>query len=250
MVCKSCKKKLSTIDIYCLSCGVPTEGYREQFRLKKIIGLAKEGCSLDKTNNIFYVISVALVMIAFVYIVENNFISESYWVNYISMNLFMVLFVPLLMLTFGAGRRELEAGSLETGFIFAFKKYYMKLVIFVFLVVFYFFILRVICQGDPILNLVRLILVCWGIAIVFPVPFLIFSRDESVFCSIKKAYIAGKYLRWHQFSLSFVLAGMLLLSVLLVLVPLPYSMRFTGHLLRVWYNKQDEFQLYDKSKDY
>ena len=262
MVCKSCKKKLSNLDIYCLSCGVPAESFKEHFGIKKIIGLAKDACRADKTNNFIYIIPVALVLIAFVYVVENGFIGDSYWVNYIAMNGFMVFYVPLLILAFGGGNTSqpppnpssLEGrktiGNRPYWWVFAFKKYYLKLVMFVFLVVFYFFALRVICQGDGMLNLVRLVMVCWGIAIVFPVPFLIFTRDESVFASLKRAYIAGKYLRWHQFCLSVVMAFVLLVSVILVLIPLPYGMRFSGHLMRIWYEKQDEFSLYDKGRDY
>jgi hypothetical protein len=116
-----------------------------------------------------------------------------------------------------------------------FDKYYPKFLFFILLIVLYFAFLKLICQGDPILNLVRLVLILWGLAIAFPVPMLIINREESVFQSVKKGYIAGKYLRWHQINL-----------IALSLFNLPYL----NDIFNVWYKKQEEFKLYERDNDY
>ena len=246
MVCKSCKKNITEIDIYCLSCGTPTENYKQHFSIKKTLQAAKAAAKADNVNLIFYYIPIALVLIVLVCITGYNVLSESYWLNYALLNISAIFIVPLLILPLSLVTKEKD----DTPRLSQALKYYPKLLVFVALIALYFFALRTICQGDPILNLVRLVLVLWGIAIAFPVPFLIFTRDEAVFKSIKRGYIAGKYLRWHQFGMSLVLGSLLLVSIPLALVPLPTVMNFTGHLMYIWHKKQDEFQLYDKQKGY
>jgi len=246
MICKLCKKKTIDTDIYCLTCGKATDSYKEQFRIKKTLQEAKVSAKSEGNNLIFYYIPIAVVLIALAYISSHDILTDSHWINYILFNVSAILIVPLLILPFCLVIREREdISGLKQAFA-----YYPKLLLFVALIALYFFALKIICQGDPILNLVRLILVLWGIAIAFPVPFLIFTRNECVFKSIRRGYIAGKYLRWHQFGLSLILGVLLLASVLLLLIPLPVTMNFAGHLMYVWHKKQGEFQLHDKPKDY
>ena len=241
-----------------------TENFKEQFRVRKVIQQAYDSCKADKENSMFNLIPVILAIVAFVYLIESNILTEMYWANYILLNAFMVFMVPLVIrqavgVSQGASSGVSQGASQGSGT-------YLKLVIFMSMMVLYFFFLKIICQGDPILNLVRMVLVCWSIAIVFPVPVLMVTRDESVFKSISRAYIAGKYLRWHQFCLCFVLAALLILlislafvllsgltlfiAILLLMLPLPVFLRFSGHLMWTWFEKQEEFQLYEKSADY
>jgi hypothetical protein len=224
--------------------------------LKKILGLAKNSYKSDKSQNFIVVAISSLVLLTILYFTEYNFFSDTYWTNYIFLNLSLVFIAPLLILSsIGINGNPL-----------ALKKYYLKFVFFVLVIVLYLFILKLICQGDPILNLVRLVLICWGFAIIFPVPYLIFTRNESVLKSIARAYIAGKYMRWHQFmlclivslvlilpiSIAFLLFSDVILSVILFLLilPIPSAIQFSGHLMMAWNAKQEEFQLYDKQKDY
>ena len=260
MICRSCKKKLSEIDVYCEGCGLPTENFKEQFRVRKVIRQAYDSSKVDKESSMFSLIPVILAIVAFVYLIENRILTEMYWVNYILLNAFMVFMIPLVIRQVSGIRYQVSSIKYQA------SGNYLKLVIFMSTMVLFFFFLKIICQGDPILNLVRMVLVCWSIAIVFPVPVLIDTRDESVFKSINRAFISGKYLRWHQFYLCFVLAVLLILlislafallsgvplfiALLLLMLPLPTFLRFSGHLMWTWFEKQDEFQLYEKNKDY
>jgi hypothetical protein len=244
MNCQSCKKKVSTIDIYCLSCGVPTEGYKAHFKIKDVLQTAKHLSKSNVKSLLFSNIAFSLILFLALYFINNNFISDNVWIKYVLINVLVITVVPFLFLPFGQILPPDVRSKMSEW------QCYTKFVQLSFCVALYFFILKVVCQGDPILNLVRLVMVCWGIAIVFPVPYIIFTRDEPLWSSIKRAYIAGKYLRWHQFLLSIIIAGLYLLSVCLLLIPMPTTMRYANHVMYVWYTKQEEFQLYEKHKDY
>ena len=251
MICKSCKKKVEDTDIYCLSCGLPLERYRQQFNLKKVIKQAND--SAKNQNNTFFTFNVVLGIVLVGVICWTLYIgSANKCVPYIVQNLLIIFIAPLFMLQFAAipEDRKTEISLLQT------KKHYPRLLFFTFLVAFYFFFLKFICEGffislaDPILNLVRLVLVLWGLAIAFPVPMLIIKRDEPVIKLIYRGYIAGKYLRWHQFSLCVMMGAMSMISCVFLFLFLPTNMRFNSHLLNVWYKKQEEFKLYDRKSDY
>ena len=253
MLCKKCKKKTEPMDLYCLECGTPTESYKEHFNVRSLLKKSSEETNTYKPNFHFFYIIVMLVILLFIGLAHFQVFSEKALFNYIYLNVSMILVIPFLLLPFGTiSEYRNEPAKLSDTF-----KFYPKLMLLILCLSIYFAVLKIICQGDPILNLVRLILVLWGLAIVFPVVFLIFNRNSepqmdtlTIFRLIKKAYIAGKYLRWHQFSLCLILGVINLISVVLIFVPLPAAMNFTGNTMYLWFKKQEEFGLYDKHKDY
>ena len=266
MICKTCKKKNDQLDLYCLHCGTPSESYKLHFKVSEILKRSNEAAKKQKSNFHFYYIIVALIILLAVYLANFNIISDNYLFNYVFLNISMVILLPILMLPFSPPLSEGGKGAIPPlteggrgaipplteggrGELF---KFYPKLLIFTLIVVLYFAFLKLICQTDPILNLVRLVLVVWGIAIVFPVPFLIFNdnNNTNIIRIIYKAYNAGKYLRWQQFSLCFILAIMNSVAVLLLLIPLPSTLNFTANVMNIWHQKQQDFMLYDKNKDY
>ena len=239
--CKNCKAKLADIDIYCLMCGRPTEEYKKQFKLSEILKSAKSKTALEPHVNIIYYITIAFVFFSVIYLFVFDLINISYWIDYINLNIIMIFLCPLLILPL--------ANILDNERKIQFK-YYPKLVIFTFFMALYFFVLKIVCQGDPILNIVRFVMVLWGVSIVFPVPFLIFTKSDSVIKLILKGYIAGKYLRWHQLSLSLILGIKLLFSAVLLFIPFSTTMVYASNVMLIWYQKQEKFELYDKDKNY
>jgi hypothetical protein len=255
--------KVEATDIYCYSCGVPTEAFKKHFRLRGVLGKARESIKLETDRFLIYNLLIGLVLLVVIFIAENNVLTHSHWLNYGIINVSAILAVPLLMIPFVSIKTEDKKLDFRP---------YLKLVLFTGVVALSFFLLKVICQGDAILNIVRLVLVLWGIACFFPSVFLILKSDESVFRSIRKAYIAGKYLRWHQFSLCVIISAYMLVMIIilliigtqldlerhilstpvlfLVLVPFPYTMRLISHVMMGWHEKLEEFKLFGKDKDY
>ena len=229
MNCKKCKQKLDDVTIYCHACGQPTDSFRKHFSIMSVLQEAKHLTEMQKPS---YISIGLFILLAFVITIFNVFDVSAYVLQFV----LAICVSGMFMFLFGIpqGNRK------KYGLYFEFSL----------LVVLYFIFLKLICQGDPILNLVRLVLVLWGIAIVFPMPYLIFSKEENVFTLLKKAYIAGKYLRWHQFCLCLYLSFRLFSSFVLLFFFLPSTFVFTANVMKVWYQRQDKYLLYDKRNDY
>jgi hypothetical protein len=245
MLCKKCRVKIADIDIYCQSCGTPSESYKKQFRLQAILQSAKDAKMPIESSFGIYTISIAILIVAIVVVFGFSVVlpALSETASYYILNASLVFVIPLLILPL---QNTIDP---RVGFRIDFS-HYPRLALFVFFVAIYFWFLKLICQGDPILNLVRVILVLWGLAIVFPVPYLIFSKDEPVHKLIYKAYLGGKYLRWHQFFLSCILAFRLIVSALLVFALFPSAIQNVFFTMRSWHQRQESFLLYDKDKNY
>jgi hypothetical protein len=217
----------------------------------------------NKDHHLKYNLLVGLFFLTIIFVVENNFISNLHWVNYSIINISAILFVPFLILPFIIVRNN----SSKLNF-----NLYPKFMLFITIICFSLFILKMICRGDAILNIVRFLLILWSISCFFPTIFIIFNNDEPVLKSIRKAYIAGKYLRWHQFTLSVFVSSPTLAMIVFLLIlntqlelshhiltlptlfiislTIPYSLRLAAHTMAIWYEKQKEFNLFSKHKDY
>ena len=115
----------------------------------------------------------------------------------------------------------------------------------------YFALLKIICTGyslniavDPILHIVRLIMVLYWIAIIVPTPILMIRKKMNPISAIILSIKAGKETRWQQFFIAvfiFILniVGTALVGLgLLVTIPLSYV------LLERYYLQMDEFELF------
>ena len=253
MICKSCRKKVDDIDIYCLGCGFPLDRFKQQFSLKKIIKQTNDSTRNQTNTNFLYNVVLGVILAVVICVTSFKIISPSTIINYIVQNALIILIAPFFMLQLAIVKEDKKTDISISQTL----RHYPRLLLFTFWVALYFFFLKFICEGffisfaDPILNLVRLVLVLWGLAIVFPVPMLIIRyEDTPVLKLILKGYIAGKYLRWHQFSLIVMLGTMSIVSCLFVFLFFPTNIRFTTHLMNIWYKKQEEFKLYDRKSDY
>jgi hypothetical protein len=243
MVCKGCKTKLAELTIYCEACGRPTESFREQFSVSTILTKAKT-IPTKLINNSRWLISL-LVLICLCLIVFSLIeLPICYWTRYILTNATCILFTPVLL-------SLLRLSIAPNDNLRELLKHYPRLLLFTFLCAFYLFFIKMVCTAfsvmsyDPILNLVRLVLVLWGIAIVYPVPMLLFTRNDSVIRSMYRAYIAGKYTRWQQFYLSFLSAFRIVLSPIF-----PSNFLFVSRTMHIWLIQSEKFGLYEKNRDY
>ena len=255
MLCKSCRKKTENTDVYCLNCGVPTEMYKNHFRIKPIINSALSAMNGQKDNFLLYNLLIGTLLLMVIYITTNEVLTDSYWCNYILLKISSIFIIPLMLVSLTGIVNKTDELCHKT---------YLKLVVFCSLVALSLFLLKLICQGDPILNIVRFILVLWVISCFFPAVFIILKNEESVIKSVIKGFIAGKYLRWHQFVLCLSITTIMIGAILLLLIfkvldtaaifllsaCLPISLRFAAHVMSIWFVKQAEFNLLQKDSDY
>jgi len=112
--------------------------------------------------------------------------------------------------------------------------------------------MKIICTGyllniaiDPVLHIVRLVMVLYWIAIVVPAPVLMVRKSLNPIKAIIVSYKAGKETRWQQFFLAIriVLVNVLGAAIvglgLLVTIPLSYLQ------LEKYYSKMEEYELFE-----
>jgi hypothetical protein len=243
MICKGCKTKVDEQTIYCYTCGRPTENFRTQFSVSGIITRAKN-MSANPTTNVGWLISLLVLCLIGLTVLSFLDFPVDYWTRYIVTNVIFIVFAPVLL-------SLLSLSNNPNSSIYELLKHYPRLLVFTFCCALYFLILKMICTAfsvmsyDPILNLVRFVMILWGIAIVYPVPMLIFTRDDSVIKLIYTAYIAGKYIRWQQFYLSVYSA------IRIILAPIfPSNYLLVSKTMKIWDQQSEKFGLYEKSRDY
>jgi len=238
MICKNCAGVMEQIDTYCAHCGTPNPLFQESFCVLDVLKEAQKE-SRQAPNYFGYFFCVGVMCLLAIFILTNiSFGSEA--LHYCVLNVLYCLLIPLFII-------PLSTLSQQQSLITAFR-YYPKLVGVVFFFCLYLLFLKLICRGDPILNIVRFILILWGLAIIFPIPFLVFHDPDSVVKIIIKAYRAGKYLRWHQFFLGLVLALLNCGGAILLLIYFPKSMMYTGRVMSLWYQKQHEYRLFNRAQ--
>lgn len=252
MNCKSCKNKLDKLEIYCSKCGTPTETFKSLFKLKDILSSAYTTTKSSKNYSAsicIFIFLFSILPIIVITFLSNLNLTLTYWQNYLLSNLIYIAFIPISLVFLTLNHNDSETKYSFKNYLKNFS-FYPRFLFLIFLSSTYFFILKIICQGDPILNLVRLVLVLWGLAIALPIPLLIVNNNESVIKLAYKAYLAGKYTRWQQFSLVIILSIINFIAIIPLGFGLIYSLPFTANTLKELNQRHNNFNLYDKNKDY
>ena len=171
----------------------------------------------------------------------------------------MLFLVPLTLIPFSFKEDFLEKSFTINNYLKNFK-HYPKLFVFTFINIIYFLILNIICTGslkingtifinyttDPILHLVRFVLVLYWIAIILPAPIYMFRKQVNPLRAIIDVYKAGKETRWQQFftavlgTVSNLLGLICLVFGLIISIPLSYT------LIENYYRRMREYALFDK----
>ncbi len=209
MVCKKCKAKCEENSIYCEQCGHPTGIVKEQYSSIKFFFSEYSKNKSNYTKHIGYsfvalIFGILPISLSIWFSVKTNFI-ENELIRYFVSNLLFLIFIPFLLTPFSNKNGfEQESNSFTQYFknLSAYGRYFLLTLIGIVYLMFFKFI----CQGDAILNLVRLVMVIYGIAIILPVSYLMENREMNVIQGVKKGYQSGKHtVRWQYFFLSFLL---------------------------------------------
>ncbi len=252
MNCKVCKNKIEKLDVYCSTCGTALDHFKKFFSVKEILNTVNKKPKTEKDLPAKISIMVFILSIFPVFIISyisNNELFFEGLMNYAVSNILFIFFIPISLLIFSLNYADSENKLNLNSFCKTFKNY-PRYFLFILLTALYFVFLKIICQGDPILNLVRLVLILWGLSIVLPMPVLMAFSNESVIKLIQKAYIAGKYTRWQQFFILIYLSILNFIAVIPFGIGLIYSLPYTVNVLQELNKRHNEYGLYDKHKDY
>ncbi len=235
-----CNTDLHPHQIYCHVCGEPTpalktdlsaaQNFSQSWQTHKNKYPQKFGLGLLLTLVVYFPIAII------VFLFRGN-----YWMT----NLALLFIVPLAMIPFA------QKNDLTIKKFLSCLKYYPHYWLFVLLAEIYFFILKVICTGylldimvDPVLHIVRLIMVLYGIACVIPVPLLIGEKNRFVVVAIFDSIKAGHETRWQQFFIVVQVFVINVIGVVCLAAGLLFTLPLSYQIIRNYYLKMDEYELF------
>ena len=254
---RDCNNKLTEYQIFCDKCGEPTGALSGPLSAKQNYKEAWD--QFNKVKSKFYPFSIFIILTAFLLIglgiLFSKNLAEIFKIEqYLFTNLMLLILVPFVFIPFGF-KEDFVINHFTIGRYFRGLKYYPQFFLLTLVNILYFTLLKVICTGyklgitiDPILHLVRLVLVLYWITIVFPSVILIIRKRVNAFKAIVLCYKASAETRWQQFFLVVriflynVLGAALAGLGLLVTIPLSYV------IIEKYYEKLDEFELFEKSR--
>ena len=252
MIKRTCGEKLSEHAIFCHVCGEPTNALSAPLSSKA--NWKETWIEFKGRKSKFYPFAIFIILTAFllvglsVYFGSGNFFDN----NYLFINLFLLITVPLVLIPLSF-KKENYSNYFTIKLFFLNLKHYPKFFLFTLINILYFFLMKIICTGyllniaiDPVLHIVRLVMVLYWIAIVVPAPVLMVRKSLNPIKAIIVSYKAGKETRWQQFFLAIriVLVNVIGAAIvglgLLVTIPLSYLQ------LEKYYSKMEEFELFEK----
>ncbi len=233
MRCKHCNNKLEATQIWCDSCGHQSELLKKDLSFKSVLKDTRESYKGKVNHNLaigFLLTFLAILPIIGISILHATVdLHQNQFLNYIIYNGLFILVTPLAFIPFRVFARAKEDEANIKDF-FANFNFYPQMLLFAFMNFLAFFVIKYICIGDPILRLVRIVLVLYWPSIILPVPFLVSEYKMNPFKAVHLCYKKLGDVRWKLFFIWVFLfllniAGAALLGLgLLVTVPFSYVM--------------------------
>jgi len=236
-----CNAELHPHQIYCHVCGEPTDA------LKTGLSAANNFKDIWKyyKSNYSNTLGLGLFLTLLIFI-PLAFVVFYFWNNYWLTNLILLFIIPLAFIPFGQGENLTIKGFLKSLF-----KYYPSFWLFTLIAELYFFILKVICTGyllnimvDPVLHIVRLIMILYGITCVIPVPLLITEKKLNPFKAIILSIKAGRETRWQQFYVALQVAFINVIGAACLFAGLLFTLPLSYRIIRSYYLKMLEYELF------
>ncbi len=201
MRCKHCNAQIKNSDLYCPKCRKKTQSIKENFliwnALKDTFLEERENENYNFKFNLFFagVIFIFLTLLGFHYF---SFSYSNDWIRYFAENAIFLVLVPILLLPFGIQNiiMEIGYGKELNAYIF---KIFPKYILFVLINIAIFALIKFLCIGDPVLRLVRVILVLWWLAVLLPMPVMINKYNLNLYKLFKLSLRAFEDLRWQMF---------------------------------------------------
>jgi hypothetical protein len=214
MRCKHCNNNVLPTQIWCESCGHQTELLKKELSVRALIKEVWDGYKANINHNfaigfiLAYLVFLPILVIVFMHS-EVTLTGKSF-VDYLIYNLLFILVTPFAFIPFFTFEKK-EDGKVAIKDYLAVLKHYPSMLLFAFANFLFYFIVKYVCIGDPILNLVRVVLVLYWPAIVLPVPFLVSKTGQNPFKVIHQCYKKLGDIRWKFF---FIWTALLLINFL------------------------------------
>ena len=245
IVYRNCNEKLDEHAIFCPRCGKATEALSSE--LGSIWNFKQTWQEFLPRKSSYLGLGLFLLLVVYIPLgVVVYFTRTDYWLS----NLLLLFTVPFSLIPFSFSTEDFKTGF-SIGNYFRSLKHYFKYWLFVLINIIYFLIFKILCTGfllgvatDPILHLVRFIMVLYWITIVSPVPILMIREKINPFKAIKIAYKAGEETRWQQFYILFSILIINVCGLILIIAGMLVSLPLSYYLLERYYNQMKKYRLF------
>jgi hypothetical protein len=109
----------------------------------------------------------------------------------------------------------------------------------------YYIVIYLLCKGDPILNLVWLVLALYWIAITVPIPVLMERYQINSLKALALSYRRAGDVRWNLFLLVVILFVINILALLFLFIGLIITLPYTWYAIRDYVDKMIEFEVFN-----
>jgi hypothetical protein len=247
MRCKHCNEKIKDHDFWCIYCGHATGIVKTYLTAKQAIREEWEAFTLSKSKSYVFAILNALLLLtllggAYWFSLNDTLLPISHFAKYLLNNLVYLFILPLLLTPFQLATKYPNQGWGISDYFKSLKEY-PRFFVFVLLNIIYFFVLKYVCMGDPILHIVRFVMVLYWISIVLPAPVIMMELKLNPLKAIVKAYHVGRETRWQLFFLWFMLFFINLVAILPLGLGLLVTLPLTYRVVHRYYMKLVEFEL-------
>jgi len=251
---EKCGAELDEHAIFCDVCGKSTNalstGLSAKENFKSVWNEFKE------LKEKYYSFSIFITLTAFLSIILGIIfrlkLAEAVHLSpYFFTNLMLLFLVPFTLIPF-AMKKDFLVNHFTIKSYIENLKYYPHFFLLVLMNILYFALLKILCTGyqlkiivDPILHLVRFVLVFYWIAIMFPLPLVMFRKKVNPIKSAIMCYKASAETRWQQF---FIIIQIVLINIFgfgLFGVGLIISIPLTYILIERYYHQLDEYELFN-----
>ncbi len=250
-----CNNKLDEHQIFCDKCGEPTGALSGHLSARQ--NYKEVWDQFKKVKSKFYPFAIFIILTSYLLIaleaIFGKILAEAVNIDhYLLSNLIFLVIIPFALIPFGMKEKFME-NPFSVKAYFKGLKNYPKYFLLTLDYILFFFILKVLCAGfllgisiDPILHPVRFVLVLYWITIMLPSPILIARKNVNAFQAVVLCYKASMETRWQQFFLVLRIAGINVLGAALAGLGLLYSVPLSYILVERYYQKLDDFRLFEK----
>ncbi|MFO7660240.1 MAG: hypothetical protein R6V77_04945 [Candidatus Cloacimonadaceae bacterium] len=187
-------------------------------------------------------------MLILVWLLNHTLPSMGLWPFLALHTVIWTIFLPVMFVPFRAVCKS-DSYKIDVRDYFSSFKSYFRYLMFSLISVLFYLAIFLICQGDPILNLVWLVLVLYWVAIVLPVPVIMERFNLNAFKAVKLSYKYLGDLRWNVFLMALILTVANFLAILLLVIGLAVVLPFTWFAIRDYVDKLIENEVIEKKAE-
>jgi len=248
MRCPHCNEKNANHDLWCSKCGKHTTLISNELSANKSMNESWKNYKPFRGRNfpvgIWTSLTGIIPLIIMIWLLNFALPAMGLW-KFLALHVTVwTLLVPVLLVPFNAVCK-IDNYKIDVKDFFSSFSSYFRYFLLTFISVLFYVIIFFVCQGDPILNLVWLVLVLYWIAIVLPVPVIMERFKVNPFKSLKLSYKYAGDLRWNIFLMVLILFVANLLATLLLVVGLAVIVPFSWFAIRDYVDKMIENEVFD-----